>query len=177
MVEGLEPGAAIAFDGLPEYYGSEDLTGDTYEAYYEMASAAAEENLWLDIVSGYRSYWTQAELYEGYAASYGYDEADTFSARPGFSEHQTGYAMDLNQVDESFADTPEGIWLAENCWRYGFILRYPEGKEAFYGTPCNHPAHFRYVGKEAAKYIMENNLCLEEFIMLYDESLVYLPKP
>ncbi|MBQ1396349.1 MAG: D-alanyl-D-alanine carboxypeptidase family protein [Eubacterium sp.] len=151
--------------GLPEYYGSEDLTGDTYEAYYEMASAAAEENLWLDIVSGYRSYWTQAELYEGYAASYGYDEADTFSARPGFSEHQTGYAMDLNQVDESFADTPEGIWLAENCWRYGFILRYPEGKQDITGY-IPEAWHFRYIGDvELAEKLYNGGdwICLEEY--------------
>lgn len=107
---------------------------------------------------------------------------------PGLSDHQTGLALDFTDdinydssytefEDDYMKDTELYKWLVEHCADYGFILRYPEGKEAFYGTPCNHPAHFRYVGKEAAKYIMENNLCLEEFIMLYDESLVYLPKP
>jgi DNA-binding NarL/FixJ family response regulator len=107
---------------------------------------------------------------------------------PGLSDHQTGLALDFTDKmyydasywdfeDDYMKDTELYKWLVEHCADYGFILRYPEGKEAFYGTPCNHPAHFRYVGKEAAKYIMENNLCLEEFIMLYDESLVYLPKP
>ncbi len=107
---------------------------------------------------------------------------------PGLSDHQTGLALDFTDRmdydasyqefdDDYMKDTELYRWLVEHCAEYGFILRYPEGKEAFYGTPCNHPAHFRYVGKEAAKYIMENNLCLEEFIKLYDESLVFMPRP
>jgi LAS superfamily LD-carboxypeptidase LdcB len=107
---------------------------------------------------------------------------------PGLSDHQTGLALDftdrsdLNAMYDEFEDgymkdTELYQWLVEHCAEYGFILRYPEGKEEYYGTPCQHPAHFRYVGKEAAEYIMANNLCLEEFIMLYDESLVFLPKP
>ena len=64
--------------------------------------------------------------------------------------------------------------MVEHCAEYGFILRYPEGKEAWYGTPCNH-AHFRYVGKEAAAYIMEHDLCLEEFLYLEDPSCLFVP--
>ncbi|MBO6016699.1 MAG: M15 family metallopeptidase [Oscillospiraceae bacterium] len=107
---------------------------------------------------------------------------------PGLSDHQTGLAIDFtdrseydafyDEFDDSYMkDTELYQWLTEHCAEYGFILRYPEGKEEFYGVACQHPAHFRYVGKEAAEYIMKNNLCLEEFIMLYDESLVFLPKP
>ena len=107
---------------------------------------------------------------------------------PGLSDHQTGLAIDFtdrsefdafyDEFDDSYMkDTELYQWLTEHCAEYGFILRYPEGKENYYGVACQHPAHFRYVGKEAAEYIMENNLCLEEFIMLYDESLVFLPKP
>ena len=107
---------------------------------------------------------------------------------PGLSDHQTGLALDFtdrinynanfNECEDGYMkDTELYQWLVEHCAEYGFILRYPEGKEEYYGTPCQHPAHFRYVGKEAAEYIMANNLCLEEFIMLYDESLVFLPKP
>ena len=107
---------------------------------------------------------------------------------PGLSEHQTGLAIDFtdsaeynawyDEFEDSYMkDTELYQWAVEHCADYGFILRYPEGKEAYYGVACQHPAHFRYVGPVAAKYIMENNLCLEEFIMLYDESLVFLPKP
>lgn len=107
---------------------------------------------------------------------------------PGLNEHQTGLAIDFTDKmdlsafyhefeDDYMKDTELYQWLVEHCTEYGFVLRYPEGKEEFYGVACQHPAHFRYVGKEAAEYMTENNLCLEEFIMLYDESLVFLPKP
>lgn len=104
---------------------------------------------------------------------------------PGVNDHQTGLAIDFTDdpmfvatedpiYNEDFDETELYDWLCEHCAEYGFILRYPEGKEEYYGTACC-PGHFRYVGVEAAEYITENNLCLEEFIMLYDESLVYLP--
>ena len=107
---------------------------------------------------------------------------------PGLNEHQTGLALDFTDKmdlsgfyhefeDDYMKDTELYQWLVDHCTEYGFVLRYPEGKEEYYGVACQHPAHFRYVGKEAAKYMTENNLCLEEFIMLYDESLVFLPKP
>ena len=75
------------------------------------------------------------------------------------------------------ADTEVFQWLKEHCTEYGFIYRYVEGKEQFYGTPCRHPAHFRYVGVEAAKYITEHDLCLEEFLLMYEGNNVYVPKP
>ena len=74
------------------------------------------------------------------------------------------------------ADTELLVWLKEHCTEYGFIFRYPEGKEEFYGLKCRHPAHFRYVGKEAAEYITENGLCLEEFLMMYEGNTVYIPE-
>ncbi|MBR0161617.1 MAG: M15 family metallopeptidase [Oscillospiraceae bacterium] len=105
---------------------------------------------------------------------------------PGVNEHQTGlcvdftddpqYASYFGEFDDPYMkDTELYAWLVEHCAEYGFILRYPEGKEAFYGTPCRHAAHFRYVGKEAAAYIMENSLCLEEFLLLYEGNDVYVP--
>ena len=99
-------------------------------------------------------------------------------AGPGVGDHQTAlgadfvelYAYGYDEVsDEAFN------WLVEHCAEYGFILRYPEGKEMYYGYACPHRAHFRYVGEEAARYIMENNLCLEEFILLYDPDKIYVP--
>lgn len=105
---------------------------------------------------------------------------------PGLDEHQTGLAVDFTDrpdcsalyeefEDPYIKDTELYQWLVEHCAEYGFVLRYPEGKEHIYGVACKHPAHFRYVGTEAAKYMMENNLCLEEFIQLYNPKLVYIP--
>ena len=97
---------------------------------------------------------------------------------PGTSEHSTGLAFDItdeylyyanyyNMHDPTVADTEVYKWMAEHCQEYGFIVRYPEGKEQYYGMAC-YPGHFRYVGVEAATYIMENHLCLEEFLALYE---------
>ena len=99
-------------------------------------------------------------------------------AGPGVGDHQTALGADFVELygygydevsDEAFN------WLVANCADYGFILRYPEGKEMYYGYACPHRAHFRYVGHEAARYIMENDLCLEEFILLYDADKIYVP--
>ena len=147
---------------LPADYAPGDLTGDTYAAYYTMKNAAAEDGIELFIVSGYRSYELQSSLYSRYSASDGKAAADRYSARPGHSEHQTGYAMDLNSLSQSFADTAEGRWIAENCWDYGFILRYPKSKEAQTGY-IYEPWHLRYVGVEKALAIRDSGLCLEEF--------------
>ena len=96
----------------------------------------------------------------------------------GYITDNAGYNAYYGSFEDDYMkDTDLYRWLVDNCTDYGFVLRYPEGKEAFYGVACNHPAHFRYVGKEAAKYMKEHDLCLEEFIMLYDESKVYLPQP
>ncbi len=110
--------------------------------------------------------------------------AQTFLA-PGLNDHQTGLSFDLTTdanesinygdfYQENIEETDAYKWMVEHCQDYGFILRYPEDKAEYYGTPCRN-AHFRYVGEEAAKYIMENDLCLEEFIRLYDEKAVFVP--
>ena len=104
---------------------------------------------------------------------------------PGCNDHQTGLAFDITanggyaanydgNIDEDAVNSPAWAWMKEHCAEYGFIVRYPEGKENYYGVPC-HPTHLRYVGREAAEYIMKNNLCLEEFLMLYGLN-VNLPK-
>ena len=89
--------------------------------------------------------------------------ADTFSARPGTSEHQTGLAMDVGWIDDAFANTPAGIWLAENCYKYGFIIRYQKNKESITGYKYE-PWHIRYLGKDIAKDVYESGLCLEEYL-------------
>ena len=89
-------------------------------------------------------------------------ERDKVSARPGFSEHQTGLAIDINSLDESFENTVAGKWLAENSSKYGFILRYPKGKEGITGYNYE-PWHLRYVGKKLATYLYKHNLVFEEY--------------
>ena len=93
----------------------------------------------------------------------GQSEADTYSARPGHSEHQTGLALDINYADSWFDNTAEARWIAENCADYGFILRYPKGKEDKTGYMYE-SWHVRYVGKELARKVTDSGLCLEEYL-------------
>ncbi|MBR0199595.1 MAG: M15 family metallopeptidase [Oscillospiraceae bacterium] len=111
--------------------------------------------------------------------------ARSFQA-PGVSEHQTGLSIDFTDTiahaanyefqfeDPEIFDSELYAWLMEHCADYGFVFRYPAEKAPWYGTPCTH-AHFRYVGVQAAKFMTEHDLCLEEFISLYDPDAVYVP--
>ncbi len=128
-----------------------------------MFDGAKKDGISLWVKSGYRSYIDQKIIYNGYVARDGKAAADRYSARPGHSEHQTGLAFDLNSVDSSFANTPEARWLAENSYKYGFIVRYPEGKESITGYMYE-PWHVRYIGVEKAKEVFDSGLCLEEFL-------------
>lgn len=147
---------------LPDWYAPGSLTDETLSAFYRMQSAAASDGITLFVKSGYRSYVDQRIIYAGYAASDGAAAADRYSARAGHSEHQSGMALDLNSLDYDFAYTPEGIWLQEHCAEYGFIIRYPAGKEEYTGYVYE-PWHVRYVGEEAARKITDSGLCLEEY--------------
>ncbi len=131
-------------------------------ALEEMYSEAAKEGLTLWTASGYRTFDYQKKLYEAYAQRDGYAEADRYSARPGHSEHESGLAFDVNDPSESFHGTPEAKWLEENCARFGFIIRYPKGKEEITGFMYE-SWHIRFVGVEVATIIMENDICLEEY--------------
>lgn len=131
-------------------------------ALEEMQGSAAVDGLSLFVVSGYRSYQTQESVYAGWVDLDGKEQADTYSARAGHSDHQTGYTFDLNSLDESFAYTREGIWLAEHCAEFGFIIRYPKGREMYTGYTYE-PWHVRYIGKEKARIITESGLSLEEY--------------
>ncbi len=136
-----------------------------------MFEAANEAGLQLAIGSAYRSAATQKTLYNGYVASSGQVYADLTSARPGFSEHQTGLSIDFVRFDGScfiekcFADTAEGTWLANNAHRFGFVLRYPLNKTDITGYDFE-PWHFRYLGVEPATAIYEQNITVEEFFEL-----------
>lgn len=148
---------------LPSDYGN-GLTSATQSAFGKMNADAKSLGLSLWIASGYRSYWTQNTLYNNYVASDGKEEADTYSARPGYSEHQTGLAFDLNSVEDSFANTDEGKWVKDNCYRYGLIIRYPKGKESITGY-IYEPWHLRYVGVELATKLYNDGdwITLEEY--------------
>ena len=139
------------------------------DALKTMFEAAEKENGYnLVARSGYRSYSTQVSLFKTNVAAHGQDYADRFSARPGTSEHQSGLAMDITtpgmnyQLEQSFGITPEGLWVRENAHRFGFIIRYPEGKENITGYSYE-PWHLRYTGKELAEIIYRENLTLEEY--------------
>lgn len=138
-------------------------------ALEQLFSSAKKDNINLMAVSGYRSFSTQKRIFESNAKQYGDALANMTSARPGQSEHQTGLAMDLScatlngGLQESFGNTPEGQWVQKNAAEFGFIVRYLKGSENITGYNYE-PWHIRYVGKEAAKYIMEKNITLEEYL-------------
>ena len=149
---------------LPWWYGG-GLTHQLTGAFDAMRGAAAGAGLSIYIASGYRSYASQTSVYNSYVAQDGQALADTYSARPGHSEHQTGLAIDLNSVHVSFASTPEGRWVSANAHRFGFIVRYPAGKEHITGYTYE-PWHLRHVGVPLATHLYASNLTLEEYMMV-----------
>lgn len=145
------------------------LRKEAAAALEELIAAAKQDQLSLLLASGYRSYQLQVAVYNANVQKYGQAGADEQSARPGTSEHQTGLAVDVGatsrkcEIEQCFGDLPEGIWVAANAHKYGFILRYPENKEAITGYVYE-PWHFRYVGKDlAAELHKQKILTLEEF--------------
>lgn len=137
-------------------------------AFSRMNQEASRAGIKLSLFSGFRSYAYQGTLFNRYASEDGVKVAETYSARAGHSEHQTGMTFDIGGADSSkwtkslFADTKEGKWLAANAPKFGFILRYPEGKEAITGYVFE-PWHFRYVGKDLALKITDSGLTLDEY--------------
>ena len=148
-------------------YCSTCIDKEAYKNYEQMKADATSLGLNIWIQSGYRSYSLQNDLYNKYVNRDGKDAADTYSARPGHSEHQTGLAFDLNTITDDFQYTNEGIWVNENCYKYGFILRYPKGKENITGYKYE-SWHLRYVGIELATKLYNNGdwITLEEHFNL-----------
>ena len=138
-----------------------------------MWNAAQDEGIYLIVNSSFRSYAEQDELYETYKDSYGTIEADSLASRPGYSEHQTGLAIDIfskdNTSTKTFKESNAYAWLLENSYKYGFILRYPEGKEDITGYTFE-PWHYRYIGKKDAKKVHELNITYEEYYAYYIEN-------
>ena len=148
-------------------YCSECINVDAYEKYKLMKADMASLGMNIWIQSGYRSYNLQESLYNKYVNRDGKLAADTYSARPGYSEHQTGLAFDLNSISDDFQYTSEGKWVNENAWRYGFILRYPKSKESITGYKYE-SWHLRYVGEDLATKLYNNGdwITLEEHFNL-----------
>lgn len=138
-------------------------------ALERMFAGAEKDGIYLAGVSGFRSYETQEALFQYYVKTQGEAEARRYSAEPGHSEHQTGLAMDVSgstgrcAAEDCFADSPEAHWLAQHAPEYGFIIRYPKGKEAVTGYAYE-PWHVRYVGVDLAKRITASGLTLDEYL-------------
>ena len=155
------------------YVYAPKLRADASAAVVQMfADYTAATGLQMQAQSAYRSYSAQVSTYNNWVSQLGQEGADLTSARPGHSEHQTGLAIDISalpakcSLDQCFADTPQGQWLAANAWSYGFILRYPNGYTAITGYEFE-PWHYRYVGLElATEYHDTGATTLEEFFGL-----------
>jgi D-alanyl-D-alanine carboxypeptidase len=174
----------------PEDYAPADLvipniplrgSASNGEMHVRQVAATAVERMTADakaqginfmLASGYRSYSLQVSVYGSEVKSYGQAKADSESARPGFSEHQTGLAIDLEdagrtcEVADCFANLPEGKWLAANAYKYGFLLRYPQDKQSVTGYRYE-PWHIRYIGTDLSNEMHKDNIqTLEEFFGL-----------
>ena len=149
---------------LPSNYNPGGLLNEFMSNFNNMKNDASKQGVNLWIKSGFRSYATQNSIYNNYVARDGRAAADTYSARPGHSEHQTGLAADINSLDQSWINTKEGQWLNNNCSKYGFIIRYPRGKDSITGY-IYEPWHIRYVGTNLSSKLYNNGnwITLEEY--------------
>ncbi|MEA4989033.1 MAG: M15 family metallopeptidase [Anaerovorax sp.] len=164
--EDLEPIKYFASDRPAQ---SRFMRQEASEHFHQLVEGAKESGYELVMTTAYRSYEFQNTLYTNYVNKYGQAEADTFSAKPGQSEHQTGLAVDIStptvqyRLTSELGETAEGQWMAEHAHEYGFILRYPKGKEDITGYQYE-PWHLRYVGQPAADEIYEQGITLEEYL-------------
>lgn len=141
------------------------------DKFIEMAKQAKDDGYTIIAMSSYRSYKYQVNLYNKYVKSDGIDAADTYSARAGFSEHQTGLCVDIydGKLDyTNFEKSKSYNWMENNAYKYGYILRFPKDKEDITGYQYE-SWHYRYVGEEIAKYIHENNITFDEYYVRFVE--------
>ncbi|MFJ7921296.1 D-alanyl-D-alanine carboxypeptidase family protein [Lysinibacillus fusiformis] len=154
---------------LPSTFAPEE-NPEARQALNLMLEAAKQQGFDLVAFSGYRSFEYQTTLYNNYVNRDGQAAADRYSARPGYSEHQTGLAFDIGErgkedvwLTEEFGETPAGQWLFAHAQEYGFILRFPQNKEEITGYMYE-SWHYRYVGKDVAKEIAKRSITLEEYL-------------
>lgn len=167
---------------LPSNYEAKDLVtlSKTYssrghkikkaasEPLMKMIDAARADGLNLLVISGYRTESTQRGLFNNSVKRHGMDHALIYSAKPGHSEHQLGLAVDLNSTEESFDQTKEYKWLKANSYKYGFIERYPKGKEFITGYGYE-PWHYRYLGVDLATKVYTENVTYEEYLVKHSK--------
>lgn len=167
-----EPDDLKDISNVYSYGENQKLREDAFNAFISMFNDAKKDNVTLIINSSYRSYENQEETYNNYSTWYGKDEADKIAARPGFSEHQTGLTIDImtyNSNRNNFEESDAFKWLNNNAYKYGYILRYPKNKE--YLTGYSYESwHYRYVGKEVANYIKDNNITYDEYYAFFIEK-------
>lgn len=158
---------------IDSYYGLDAyLDRDTYEAYVTMADKMMAEGIDVWITSAYRPYDSQVRIYNSYLERDPQEVVDTYSARPGFSDHQTGRVVDLIEPGGdlgTFEDSAAFLWLQDHAYEYGFILRYPSDKTEMTGYTYE-SWHYRYVGKDVAKYIKDNGITFDEYYAYFIES-------
>ena len=146
--------------------GSQKIRKEAYDAFIEMHEAANQNGIYLMVNSSYRDYASQERVYNNYKTNHGEEYADKIAARPGYSEHQTGLALDIFSLKSSaqatFKDTDAYAWLKDNSYKYGFILRYPENLENITGYNFE-SWHYRYVGKDLAKKVYDSGLTYDEY--------------
>ncbi len=148
--------------GLPSTYNP-GVNPEAAIALKNLQNQATANGHNIPLLSGFRSYSRQRTIYNNYVQIDGQTLADTYSARPGHSEHQTGLAFDVGEISDYYGDTPAGIWLANNAHHFGFIIRYPKGKTHITGYKYE-PWHIRYVGIEHATNIYNQQITLEEYL-------------
>ena len=168
LPNGYSPSDLTYLDGA---YGNQVPVREVLKDSFLKLQAAAKEEININLMptTAYRNFSFQTTLYNNYVASDGKEKADTYSARPGYSEHQTGLAIDLRNIAlaSNIRLTDENYkWLENNAHKYGFIIRFPKDKEFITGYQFEN-WHIRYVGEQTAKIIYDNNLSLEEYIDLY----------
>lgn len=184
--EQYDPGTLVTLSTHYATRSSISLESRTAQALMAMMEEMLADGIQdVKVTSGYRTYDYQSNLYNQYIANemakgYSREEAiaraETYSAPPGYSEHQTGFVVDfitssMTDLDESFENTAAFTWLSANCYRFGFILRYPKSAEKIAITGYNYePWHYRFVGREAATEIMKRGITLEEFLTIEFEA-------
>ena len=154
-------------------YADNHMRQEAYDAFKNMWNAAMDNGIQFIINSSYRDFNSQKEIYEDYKNWYGEEKADSQAARPGYSEHQTGYAIDLfakdNQLSDTFEESEGYKWLQNNAYKYGFIERYPKDKQYLTGYAFE-SWHWRYVGVEAATVIHNEKITYDEYYAYYIEK-------
>lgn len=164
------PNVPFSFSGNLE---KRMMRSDAAKALEDLFAGASKDGIKLAGVSGYRSYKTQVAVFQGNVKSQGLEEASRVSAKPGTSEHQTGLAIDVSSasvkyaLEQSFGFSKEGEWLAQHAAEYGFIIRYPRGKENLTGYAYE-PWHIRFVGVSVAKEITSQGITLEQY---FDDAI------